>query len=269
VINVAKEIKKKKGLSEVLLFVAFIFLIRGVYWVLFFVRSAKPVWKWGVSDILLFAEYLLSYVNPPWNFGDVLLTGFVILVFGSYTLAAAGILLRRRFAYYIALFLLLLEVLIGVSFLFVSPVMAAIGLSFAVLLIYLLRAKKDHFEEFDKTDKKVIRVFVGAVLIFLVSYAYALTLPPEEEYAKMVTQEAVEKGDWRVCEKLRYGKSDCIISVAVSKLNADLCEGVLDVNEKNRCYYYIGKKLKDGNICNKITDYLREYCFDSIQEGGG
>jgi len=101
-----------------------------------------------------------------------------------------------------------------------------------------------------KYDNKV--AFVLILVVFGMIVADGLK-PSPEEYAARVTKEAVEKGDWRVCERLEPGYKDlCIKSYAVEKRNPEIC-GMVDTRwVKNECYTHVAIKTDNLQICDKI-----------------
>ena len=231
-----------------------------------------------ICIILLFlanALYILYLVYGDfWRYpGEVLhkvsMLVWILLALLHIT-SVVGILQRRRFALYSSSVLLMLS--IAVSVLITRLVVfAVVGLVIYLFLLRLLWGNETYFKKFDRLDKWIMIVMFLLVISSIAAFHYSLCcVPDSEEYAELVTNEAVEKGDWRVCEKLSYGKSDCIRSIAINKNSAELCEKVSDANGRNNCYFHIGINLKNASICDKIDDrdYTKEWCYRNIKGEG-
>ncbi|RLI95575.1 MAG: hypothetical protein DRO92_01700, partial [Candidatus Altiarchaeales archaeon] len=219
----------EKDIPKGLIFVALIFIIRGIYW----------------------AYTFSEYFEPPWEFGDVVVLLFILVFSGFYIIPAIGIYRGRRYGYYLALFMLCIEIpllLLLFSIYTIGIILAGLILA---LLFYLILQNRSYFKEFDRTDRYVILGMVFSIFVLLLSYGYLLTLPTPEEYYKMISKEAKEKGDWSICDKLRDGvfwvkgweslagyRSECIKDFAIYKSDPEMCKNVPIRDDRNRCYLY-------------------------------
>jgi len=238
--------------------IVLIFLARGIYWAYTF------------SD----------YFESPWEFGDIVVLLFILVVSSFYIIPAMGILQGRKYGYYLALFMLSLEIPLSLLLFPIYPLAILFGALILALLFYFLLKNRSYFQEFDKTDKKVIFGLVLGVILFLLSYGYWLTLPTPQEYYKMISKEAREKGDWRICDKLKDGifwvkgwervggyRSECIKDFAIYKSDPEMCKKVPIKDDRNRCYLYVGIKLKNTSICDNIdNDYEKGMCYGGIKD---
>ena len=241
---------ESKEIPTGLVFVALIFLIRGIYWAYTF------------SD----------YFEPPWEFGDIVVLLFVLVFSGFYIIPAIGILQGRKYGYYLAFFMLCIEMPLSLLFFPVYPVAVLFGGLFLALLFYLLLKNKSHFKEFDKTDRKVLIGLVSGVILLLLSYGYLLTLPTPQDYYRMISREAKEKNDWKICDKLRDGifwvkgwehiggyRSECIKDFAVAKRDVEVCRSISSINVRFNCYVDIAQELNNKSVCDLIDEEIVNY----------
>ena len=233
-----------------LMAIVLIFLARGIYWAYTF------------SD----------YFESPWEFGDIVVLLFILVVSSFYIIPAMGILQGRKYGYYLALFMLSLEIPLSLLLFPIYPLAILFGALILALLFYFLLKNRSYFQEFDKTDKKVIFGLVLGVILFLLSYGYWLTLPTPQEYYKMISKEAREKGDWRICDKLKDGifwvkgweslggyRSECIKDFAVAKRDAGVCRSISSINVRFNCYVDVAQELNNKSICDLIDEEIVNY----------
>ncbi len=208
-----------------LVFVIIIFLLRaGQY---FFFAYLKEL------------EYMPSMRDQAFS---LLILLFVLF----YVISVIGLLTRRLFGYYLALFLVLVETLFSIGYL-TQPVYALTLISLIALVIYALIKNRHIFREANKRDRQVALGLTLIVVLYIIFAVYAALQPTPEEYYGMVTKEAIEKGDWRICEKIQSGhKDDCIRAVAVSLNNEDVCKEIRWDHIRNYCYDDIHEKSKNG-----------------------
>ena len=228
-------------------FVMAIFFIRGIYW----------FYK------------IIDYFEPPWEFGDVVVLLFTIIFSGFYIVPAIGIYYGRRFGYQLALFMLCIEIPLLLIFFFMYPLWIVFGALFLGLLFYSLLKNKSYFQEFDETDRKVILGLVSGVILLLLSYGYWLTLPTPQDYYRMISKEAREKNDWRICNNLRDGifwvkgwervggyRSECIKDFAVARRDVEVCRVISSINVRFNCYVDVAQALNNKSICDLIDEEI-------------
>ena len=213
--------KEKKNLTVLLICIILLFLANALYILYFVYRDF-----WSYPGEVLHKVFMMMWVL------------LVILYFAS----IFGIMQRRRFALYSSSLLLMLSVIVSAPLSGVI-VFAVVGLLLYLVLLYFLWKNEEYFKRFDRLDKWILIGMVLLVISSVAAFEYSrCCVPDPEEYAELVTQEAIEKGDWRVCEKIQSGhRDDCIREVAVS--------------------------LNNEGICKEISwDHLRSYCYDDVRK---
>lgn len=72
-------------------------------------------------------------------------------------------------------------------------------------------------------------------------------------------------GDLSICNLLPnemyapYNKVHCIKKVAIASENENICENILDQEQKNECYKDVAVKKSDKSICGKIDNKEKKY----------
>lgn len=224
-----------KELPLGLIFVAIIFLLNGLYLLFLFLGSVGRHWGDMISMAIIFSYVLLAFYH---------IASFV------------GVLKRRRFALVSGSILLAYNVFSGII-LFVPVAMPSIVIS--LIAFYLLMRNSDHFEDFGGIDRKILIGMFLLIPLYFTGWAYVANLPTPEEIYHQVSAEAIEKGDWRVCERLDLGwESECIMNFAVNKKDPELCKNVPINDDRYRCYIAIASALKDRSICDMLDDAIIE-----------
>jgi len=172
-----------------------------------------------------------------------------------YVASIVAIARRKKFAFYFTTFLLALD-LGSVGFL--GDPLAVISLVSSLIGILLLWRGIGWFNKsYDRYD---LYFFVGIILMVILYFSawiYVVNfLPTPKEYADMVTKEAIEKGDWRVCEKLRFGQERCKLSVIAGKKDPKLCMLINSNNIRFDCYVDVAQALNNRSICDLIDEEI-------------
>jgi len=222
-----------------------------------------------ICIILLFlanALYILHFVYGDfWRYpGEVLHKVFMmmwILLALLYITSLVGILQRRRFALYSSSILLMLSVILSVLITGII-VFAVVGLFLYLVLLFFLWKNEGYFKRFDRLDNWVLIGMLFLVVASAAAFEYSrCCVPSPEDYAKQrlaeVTKEAVEKDDWRVCDKLQEAyRSECKASFAASNKDPHLCKNVAVDNIRYNCYIDVASVLKDPEICDLIDEAI-------------
>ena len=230
-----KETQKTKELPVELAFVVIIFLlIAGQYFFLY----------------LKELEYMPSMRDQAFSL-------LILLFILFYVISVIGLLTRRVFGYYLALFLVGVETLFSIGYL-TRPTYALTMISLVALVIYALIKNRHIFREANKRDKQVALGLTLMVVLYIIFTVYAAVQPTPEEYYQMVSKEAREKGDWRVCDRLSWGRERCKASVVVSKKDPRLCNVVKSINVRFDCYVDVAQALNNRSICDLIDEEIVE-----------
>jgi len=189
---------------------------------------------------------------------DFMMYGWLFIL---YLIPLIGVLKRRRFGFYIGLFILLINCLAALVF---FSAVSLIGLFINGLALVMLMKSMDHFRKWDRVDKWAIVLFIMInVLYFGAVHYWNYIRPTPEEYYQQVSAEAIEKGDWRVCERLSgVHRNNCISSFAKSKNDFELCKEISGDTIRDYCYFDIAISLKNPQICDNIKDeYDKDMCY--------
>ena len=241
-VRAEEETQKTKELPVELAFVVIIFLIRAGYYTSVYLSESR------------------LYIGDMQHHAFILI---FLLVALFYLISSVGLFLRKKFGYYLAWLLLFVDVVFSAGYL-LYPLYALVGIPLLLFMIYALIKNENNIKKAGRVDKWVALVVVSAIVLYFAFIVYAAVQPTPEEYYQMVSKEAREKGDWRVCDRLSGGRKDnCIKDFAVAKKDAELCERIEDNGIQDNCYYYIAEKLKDTSICDKIiSTWERKQCYD-------
>jgi len=243
-----KEGNERESTDELpssLLFVAIVFLIRGLY--------------------LLFISIKEFGIIPGGLFGKLLaVLGLLIGLF--YFISFVGLISKKYFSLYIASVLIFIDIVFSLA-LMGQKVVLSFGLIFAIILLYLMWSNEKYLNKFDKNDKRILTVSALIGLLYICSLWYASTLPSESEIYDRVTKEALEKKDPMICKKLsRDGLVfDCIEELNWKLKDPKLCEMIKEGYRSN-CYIDLGSKLKNETYCYKISDFhMQKVCLKNAK----
>ncbi|MFZ2456185.1 MAG: hypothetical protein WAX07_06895 [Candidatus Altiarchaeia archaeon] len=183
-----------------------------------------------------------------------------LLISFLYLASAVGLLARKLFAYYLSWLVVLPDILLFSEYL-IYPAYAILGIPLTLLSIYTLVRTREHLEPWDKTDKKAAVVICLIILAYIAFNVWAFNQPKPEEYQKIVTQEAIEKNDVKICDKIVVGRDYCIMDFAQNKRDYKICEAISSEYDKESCYLFIANSLNDPEICGLIkNEYQRGMC---------
>ena len=216
--------------------------------------------------LLIAGQYLFLYLKEleyMTSMRDQAFSLLILLFILFYIISVIGLLTRRPFGYYLALFLVGIETLFSIGYL-TRPTYALTMISLVALVIYALIKNRHIFREANKRDKQVALGLTLMVVLYIIFTVYAAVQPTPEEYYQMVSKEAREKGDWRVCDRLDTAwKDDCIKNFAIYKRDADLCKNINWSHARDECYIGIAESLHDPKICDNVDNrYARGICYD-------
>ncbi len=159
----------------------------------------------------------------------------VLLLALIHSVSIWGLLRKKRFVLYSVPFFVVIDVLVNLitAYLLTMMILVTVG----VFVIFAVSANAKNLNPFNDTDKKILAGLLMVVLLYMAGYYYIAHLPSPEEHAATVTQEAIQKGDWRVCEKISqsFWKDNCISSFANSVGDISLCNEIKSVNVRDNC----------------------------------
>jgi hypothetical protein len=130
----------------------------------------------------------------------------------------------------------------------------------------------------------IFAVVISSYLLFFDSHSRLDTsscdnLPNKElrDYCieQQYFEEAVNKGDLEICEKVDEENRDrCRDEVyskkAASEKDISLCENVKNSKEKEYCYLHVAEVIPDPDLCEKIqTDYVKDNCYINVARVNG
>jgi hypothetical protein len=235
-------------------------------------EGSKPSEEWGPSSGLMFVAIIfliraLYYgVWYPKNvLGDAYQGAYIFLwmIALFFFAAAVGLFLKRRFGYYLAWLLLIIEGMLSFVWLFASPLLTLAGIALIILMAYALSKSQNEIKKTDKVDKFVGMGLALLILIYLAVCVYAQTQPTPDEYYKTVSAEARQKNDTKICDKLTSGRwENCIRDFAVSNKDARKCAGLAEGNVRDQCYIDIAIPLHNATICGGVdNEGQRKVCY--------
>jgi uncharacterized membrane protein len=223
-----------------LLFVCFIFLVAG--------------WTLASEYLKIKGRY---YGDMGWQ------TWILVYPLGAflYLVGVVGLLLRRRFGYYLGIFLVLLNALFAFISVSAVPATGAFGLVLALISLAIILTSKKYLKPMTKTDKTILLILIALLPLWFVVNWWGSSQPDVEELQKIVTKEAIEKNDVRICNKLVIGKDYCIMDFARNKKDPKPCELVSSEFNRDICYLDIANSIGDPELCKLIkNDYNRGMC---------
>ena len=193
------------------------------------------------------------------------ITGFfsIYLVFALYNLIAIiGVLFKRGFGKTLCDVLIIFDFILNMRYPWLP-----LSLILSIIAYLLFRQNIKVFREKDDLNKKVYTIMAVALLIPVVLWSYPSLVPKLFATPGDIIQEAIDKNDVTICDKIKSGyRDDCIRSFAENKNDAQLCKLIDWDHERNRCYLHIGSNTKNPKICNLITeDFERGMCNDSTK----
>jgi hypothetical protein len=178
-----------------------------------------------------------------------------------YFVAITGLLLQRELGYYLGLFMILLNVLFSFITISASALTGTLGLIIAAVSIAILLVSKKYLKPFSEKDATVILILMALIPVWVAANWWGNSQPQPEELQKIVTKEAIEKNDVKICDKLVIGKDFCTMDFARDKRNYSLCESLSSEQDQDLCYLYIANDLKDSTVCKLIkNEYNRGMC---------
>lgn len=213
----------KKGKDEdtppTLIIIGTIFLLRGAYV------------SWQVA----------RFFTPPIDLGGVIVLMSALLVGLLYVVPAVGLFQRREYGYTIGICVLLLECILPIMTFVFQPVATVIGFFVSVAMLASILKNKNQFKKQDKTDmtiKKLLTITMVVSVLTILSYViYTQTQPTPEEYYKIVSAEARQKNDTKICDKVSdsFWRDNCIKDYATENLDVSLCETIKSMNVRDLC----------------------------------
>ncbi len=227
--------KTREELSLGLFFVAFIFLVRGLY--------------------LLYASFEEFAIVPGGLFGKLLVVGGFLLA-AFYLLSSVAVLSRKRFGLYLGSTIMFFDIFFSIALISNAPMMIGLNVLFMIFLLYLLRRNERYFRGVEKADKLILAVCLMIALAYFGSLYYVGKMPSEEEHYQIISKEAREKGDWKVCEKLSWGRERCKASVIAIKKDPELCKIVQSVNVRFDCYVDVAQALNNKSVCDLMDEEI-------------
>jgi len=243
-VRAEEETQKTKELPVELVFVVIIFLIRAGYYTSVYLSESR------------------LYIGDMQHHAFILI---FLLVALFYLVSSVGLFLRKKFGYYLAWLLLFVDVVFSAGYL-LYPLYALVGIPLLLFMIYALIKNENNIKKAGRVDKWVALGLISAVVLYFAFIVYAAVQPTPEEYYQMVSKEAREKGDWRICDRLSGGRKDnCIKDFAVAKKDAELCGEVKNSNTRYNCYIYIASALKNRSVCDMIkNDREKKFCYGFV-----
>jgi len=236
-----EETQKTKELPVELAFVVIIFLIRAGYYTSVYLSESR------------------LYIGDMQHHAFILI---FLLVALFYLISSVGLFLRKKFGYYLAWLLLFVDVVFSAGYL-LYPLYALVGIPLLLFMIYALIKNENNIKKAGRVDKWVALGVISAVVLYFAFIVYAAVQPTPEEYYRMVSKEAREKGDWRVCDKLQGGwKRRCMEEFAVYKKAPSLCEQIPPGNAKDSCFFSLALRLNNFTLCDRIAnEYEVNRCY--------
>lgn len=217
-VQAEKETQKTEGFSLGLDFVTLLLLIEAIYFAFKALQSAVQL----SADSIMFFEIVFIYM-----------------------LAVVGIHKRKRFGFYMGLFVVSLAIMFSIAFMVHG--IFVLGVLLSGFQFYLLLKNKKLFKEYDKTDKFVLSVAFLSVVLYLGWVWWHNSQPTAEERYEMVSREAREKNDVTICDRLSdsFWKDNCVKDYAYHSLNISLCDTINSKNVRDRCKSTVREKIKE------------------------
>jgi hypothetical protein len=195
-----------------------------------------------VRDLILISLFLLLNAG----FFIMLFVGFydaehpqhtavwtIYLVFASYNLIAiVGVLYRRGFGKTLTGALIIFNFVMNLRYPWFP-----ISLFLSLVAYMLFLASKNIFREKDPLNQKVYTLMAAALMIPVIMWSFPEYVPKLHTDPADVTQEAIEKNDVTICDKITSGyRDDCIKAVAVQSKNSSLCDLIKWDHLRGYCY---------------------------------
>lgn len=186
---------------------------------------------------------------------------FNIIVALFYVAAGVGFLMSRRFGYTLAIYISLIDILFGVIMTFAGFNMIT-GIASSIIIFLIAFFSEPKFKPKNKTDTRILLGLAAVFITYLLIHMYAANQPTTEEYVSIITSEAIQKNDIKICDRLDENrKKPCLKELAITTSNSSICYIISGGNSRDACFLNFAATTKNHTFCEYIDNqYEKNRC---------
>ncbi|MEM4347618.1 MAG: hypothetical protein QW802_03425 [Candidatus Altiarchaeota archaeon] len=222
--------------------------------------SVKP---WAI-DFIAVVFILRGIVNLFTTFDELYFIGSTTQSFVHIIsiIAGIGIILRLRWGFYLGLIIaIIMFIFHGDN----NTVERLLGRLISITIFLGLIKVKSLFQRVNLFDKLISLI---AILVLIVVQVYDSVQLSEYEVYRRYTTEAIDRGDYTVCNKIASTnfKEMCYLSVNEKITDSSICDMLSNEDNRDVCFLNLAKAKLDLLYCEKIKrNYSKNFCINYVK----